>query len=213
MSENRARFDSAFAAMPLVAILRGIEPADAVAVGRALVEAGFTILEVPLNSPNPLDSIERLARALDGTVIGAGTVTRTADVAAIASAGGRLVVSPHSDGPIVAAAVARGLVALPGVATPTEAFAALANGADALKLFPAETIPPAAVRAMLAVLPAGTRLLPVGGIAPDSMGLYRAAGAAGFGIGSALYRPGSSAEEVARRAALFVAAWRRLAAT
>lgn len=205
------KLDVAMAALPLVAILRGLEPADAVAVGAALVEAGFRIIEVPLNSPEPFTSIAHLAeRYGERCVVGAGTVLDPAAVAALADAGGDLVVMPHGDPVVIAAAKAMGLACVPGVATPTEAFAALAAGADALKLFPAEILPPAAVKAMLAVLPKGTSLLPVGGIEPTSMAAYVAAGAKGFGLGSALFKPGMSPTEVGRRARAFVEAWHAL---
>lgn len=196
--------------LPLVAILRGLTPAEAPAIGAALVEAGFRILEVPLNSPRPLESIALLAGAFGGQcLVGAGTVLAPAQVAEVAAAGGRLVVMPHSDPAVIRAARDAGLRCAPGVATPTEAFAALQAGADALKLFPAEQLPPAVLKAWRSVLPAGTPLLPVGGITPERMAAYRDAGAAGFGIGSALYAPGVSAAEVARRAAAFVDAWNR----
>lgn len=193
---------------PLVAILRGVRPEEAAAIGLALVEAGIRIVEVPLNSPEPLASVERLARALGGrALVGAGTLRRAQDVADVATAGGRLVVTPHADPAIVAAAKAAGLVALPGVATPTEAFAMLEAGADGLKLFPAELLQPPVVKALRAVLPAGARLFPVGGITPETMAGFRAAGADGFGLGSALYRPGATPAEVGERARAFVAAW------
>ena len=195
--------------LPLVAILRGIKPEEAEDIGRALVEAGFGLVEVPLNSPNPFDSIERLARTL-GThaLVGAGTVLDPDDVHRIAGAGGRMIISPHMDPSVIGTARAAGLAAIPGIATPTEAFTALRAGADALKLFPAEMMPPAVVKALLAVLPPGVPLLPVGGISPDNMGAYLAAGAAGFGIGSALYKPGMDAAAVGEAARRFVAAYR-----
>jgi 2-dehydro-3-deoxyphosphogalactonate aldolase len=198
--------------LPLIAILRGVTPEAVVAIGEALVREGFAIVEVPLNSPQPLESIRRLRGALGGTnvLVGAGTVTSPAEVRAVADAGGALIVMPHSDPEVVRAAKRAGLACTPGVATPTEAFAALANGADALKLFPAELLTPAVVKAMRAVLPKGTRLLPVGGITPDNMAPYVAAGAAGFGLGSALYKPNDSAETVAANARAFVDAWKRL---
>jgi 2-dehydro-3-deoxyphosphogalactonate aldolase len=198
--------------LPLIAILRGVTPEAVVAIGEALVREGFAIVEVPLNSPQPLESIRRLRGALGGTnvLVGAGTVTSPAEVRAVADAGGALIVMPHSDPEVVRAAKRAGLACTPGVATPTEAFAALANGADALKLFPAELLTPAVVKAMRAVLPKGTRLLPVGGITPDNMAPYVAAGAAGFGLGSALYKPNDSAEAVAANARAFVDAWKRL---
>jgi 2-dehydro-3-deoxyphosphogalactonate aldolase len=197
------------AELPLVAILRGLPPDDAVAVGGALVDAGFRLIEVPLNSPEPFRSIGSLATAFGtGALVGAGTVLAAADVGRLADAGGRLCVMPHGDPALIREARRRGLVCLPGVATPTEAFAALAAGAEGLKLFPAEMLPPAVVRAWLAVLPKGTRLYPVGGITPEGMAPYRAAGAAGFGLGSALYRPGMTSAEVAATAAAFARAWR-----
>jgi 2-dehydro-3-deoxyphosphogalactonate aldolase len=202
-----AAFDAAFARCPLVAILRGVRPDEVESIGEALVDAGFAIIEVPLNSPDPLDSIARLARALGGrAVVGAGTVLRVADVAAVEQAGGTLIISPNANTQVIAAAAARGLVSLPGIATPTEAFAALEAGATALKLFPAEAASPAVLKAMRAVLPRDARVLPVGGITPEGMTPWRTAGAAGFGLGSALYAPGLSAPEVATRARAFIAA-------
>jgi 2-dehydro-3-deoxyphosphogalactonate aldolase len=200
-----AAFDTAFAQRPLIAILRGVRPDDVEAIGEALVDAGFTLIEVPLNSPDPLDSIARLATRLAGrAVIGAGTVLRVADVMAVQAAGGAMIVSPNFNPDVVAATVAAGLVSLPGIATPSEAFAALDTGAAALKLFPAEAVSPAVLRAIRTVLPAGTRVLPVGGITPETMQPWRDAGAAGFGLGSALYSAGLGADEVAERARRFV---------
>lgn len=194
--------------LPLVAILRGLTPQEAPAVGAALADAGFHILEVPLNSPQPLESIELLARQLgDRCLVGAGTVLTTAQVDDVANAGGRIIVMPHADVEVIAAAHAKGMRCTPGVATPTEAFAALRAGADALKLFPAEQLPPPVLKAWSSVLPAGTALLPVGGITPERMAAYRHAGAAGFGIGSALYAPKTPPAEVARRARAFIDAW------
>ena len=205
-----AAFDAAFARCPLIAILRGVKPDEVEAIGEALIEAGFTLIEVPLNSPDPLDSIGRLARGLKGrAVIGAGTVLTTADVAAVADVGGTMIISPNTNVDVVAAAAGAGLVSLPGFATPSEAFAALAAGAAALKLFPAEAASPAVLKALGAVVPAGTRMLPVGGIAPDNMAPWLAAGAAGFGLGSALYKPGMGASEVGDRARAFIAALSR----
>lgn len=199
------------AELPLVAILRGLRPDEAVAVGASLVEAGFRILEVPLNSPEPFASVEALAGELGGTaLVGAGTVIDAADVGRVRDAGGRLVVMPHGDPEVIRTAKAAGLACTPGVATPTEAFAALRAGADALKLFPAETLGPATLKAWAAVLPSGTPLLPVGGITPESMTAWHATGAVGFGLGGALYRPGASPAEVGERARAFVAAWRDL---
>lgn len=197
----------ALAELPLVAILRGITPAEAPAVGDALWNANWRLFEVPLNSPQPLESIALLARRFPGAVVGAGTVRSEDEVRAVHAAGGRLIVSPHFDARVVRAAAWSGMVCLPGVLTPSEAFAALEAGAHGLKLFPAEMIPPAAVKALRAVLPPPLPLLPVGGIAPSTMAGYLAAGASGFGIGSALYRPGTPAEEVARMARAFADAW------
>ncbi len=206
-----AAFDAAFARCPLIAILRGIRQDEAVAVGEAVVAAGFTVLEVPLNSPEPLVSIRLLATALAGrAVVGAGTVYKTAEVDAVAEAGGTLIVSPTVSPAVIACTVALGLVSAPGVMTPTEAVTALDAGATVLKLFPGEIIGPAGVRAMAAVLPGQPRLIVVGGISPDTMAAYARTPAAGFGIGSALYSPGLSAAEVGGRAAGFVSAWRAL---
>lgn len=197
------------AELPLVAILRGLRPEEAVAVGTGLVEAGFAILEVPLNSPRPLESVRRLSDALgERALVGAGTVADPALLPELRRAGGRLVVMPHADAAVIGAAKAAGLACVPGVATPTEAFAALKAGADALKLFPAETLGPASLKAWRAVLPPETAFLPVGGITPESMAPWREAGAAGFGLGGALYRPGDAPEAVAARGRAFVAAWR-----
>jgi len=194
-------------ACPLVAILRGVRPDEVEAVGDALVDAGFGIIEVPLNSPDPFDSIARLARRFGSRVlIGAGTVMRGADVDRVAEAGGRLIVTPHADPALVRAAKAHGLAAMPGFFTPAEAFALLDAGADALKLFPAEGGSPAMLRALRAVLPPGTMVLPVGGMDAGTLRAWREAGAAGFGIGSAIYRPGDTAAAVAAKASRLVAA-------
>ncbi|MFT3721349.1 2-dehydro-3-deoxy-6-phosphogalactonate aldolase [Pseudorhodoferax sp.] len=193
--------------LPLVAILRGLAPAEAPAVGQALDAAGFTLLEVPLNSPQPLDSIAALSAQHPGKLVGAGTVLRAAEVREVHAAGGRLIVAPNFEAEVVRAAVALDMVALPGILTPTEAFAALAAGAHGLKLFPAEMASPAAVRALLAVLPKGTPLMPVGGVSAANLADWRAAGAAGCGIGSALYKPGKSAAAVRQDALAFAAAW------
>jgi len=198
-------FDEAFEGLPLIAILRGLRPEEAVDIATALFNAGLRILEVPLNSPSPLASIERIAAQFDEKMlIGAGTVLDAKAVAEVANAGARLVVSPNFNAEVVYATKERGLVSIPGVATPSEAFAALAAGADALKLFPAEMISPKVVRSIRAVLPQETRLIPVGGIGPENMPAYREAGADGFGIGSALFKPGMSVDEVAQAAVRFV---------
>jgi 2-dehydro-3-deoxyphosphogalactonate aldolase len=198
--------DAALAACPLIAILRGITPAEAEGVGDVLFEAGFRVIEVPLNSPEPIRSIGILARRFAGrAIVGAGTVMTPADVEAIAGAGGRLVVMPHADLAVVRAAKAAGLWCAPGVATPTEAFAALAAGADALKLFPAEMIQPPVVKALRAVLPKSVTLIPVGGITAANIPAYRNAGANAFGIGSNLYSPGKAIEAVAHSARALVA--------
>ncbi|RDI98740.1 2-dehydro-3-deoxy-6-phosphogalactonate aldolase [Dyella solisilvae] len=197
------------APFPLVAILRGIRPDEAVGIGSVLVEAGFRVLEVPLNSPDPLESIRRLVDAFgDRALIGAGTVLAPSQVREVAAAGGRLIVMPHCDVEVIAEAKRAGLHCVPGVATPTEAFSALAAGADALKLFPAEQVGPAGLKAWRAVLPISTDVLPVGGITPDAMATWLAAGATGFGIGGSLYAPGRTTVDVAERAHAFAAAWR-----
>ena len=202
-----AAFDTAFARCPLIAILRGVTPDEVEDVGEALVGAGFTLIEVPMNSPDPLESVSRLALRFAGrAVIGAGTVLHEDQVAAVAAAGGTMIISPNANLRVISASAAAGLVSLPGIATPSEAFAAIEAGATALKLFPAEAASPAVVKAMRAVLPKETRLFPVGGIAPGTMAPWTAAGAAGFGLGSALYKPGMSAAEVGTNARAFIEA-------
>jgi 2-dehydro-3-deoxyphosphogalactonate aldolase len=201
------RLAQALAQRPLVAILRGLTPAEAPAIGRVLVERGWSMIEVPLNSPQPLRSITMLAAAHPQALIGAGTVLTAAQVRDVHAAGGRLVVAPNFDVAVVRQALELGLVCLPGVATPSEAFSALAAGATGLKLFPAETIGPAGLKAWRAVLPPPTVLLPVGGVAPETLAAWVAAGASGAGLGSALYQPGQDAATVARQAERFVAAW------
>jgi len=203
------RFDAALSSLPLLAILRGITPGEVDAVGAVLHAAGFRLIEVPLNSPSALASIARLRRAMAAdTLVGAGTLLAADQIGPLRASGGELAVMPHADLDLIRAAKAAGLLCLPGVATPTEAFGALRAGADALKLFPAELLTPPVIKAMRAVLPRATRLLPVGGITPENMAAYRTAGASGFGLGSALYAPGMPAAEVAQRAQRFVAAWR-----
>jgi 2-dehydro-3-deoxyphosphogalactonate aldolase len=195
----------------MIAILRGLRPDEAAAMGAALYSAGFRVIEVPLNSPQPYESIRILRDSLPADcVVGAGTVLSPEQVEQVKAAGGQLIVMPHSDPRVLRAAKAAGLWLAPGVATPTEAFAALAEGADLLKLFPAEMLNPGVVKAMLAVLPKGTRLVPVGGITPDNMQPFVDAGVVGFGLGSGLYKPGLSVAEVAERATAYVAAWTRL---
>jgi 2-dehydro-3-deoxyphosphogalactonate aldolase len=198
---------AALDACPLVAILRGLRPDEARDIGTALVTSGFRVLEVPLNSPDPLASIRTLSQAFPQALVGAGTVLHPEQVAQVHAAGGRLIVAPNFHPDVVREAVESGMVCLPGVFTASEAFAALAAGATGLKLFPAEMIPPAGVKALRAVLPRETLVLPVGGITPGNMAAYRAAGADGFGIGSALFKPGMTAAEVRQHALDFMAAW------
>ncbi len=198
----------ALAQLPLIAILRGLAPAEAPAIGEALVRSGFAIIEVPLNSPEPFKSIATLTQQFPQTLIGAGTVLNVQQVKEVHAAGGRLVVAPNFNPAVVAQALALSMVVLPGVATPTEAFAALDAGAHGLKLFPAEMITPATVKALRAVLPKTAALMPVGGITPDNMAAYLAAGASGFGLGSALYAPGRSAQAVQQQAQAFVRAFK-----
>ena len=199
------------AELPLIAILRGLKPENAEASGHALVEAGFRIIEVPLNSPEPFRSIEILARTMPRNVlVGAGTVLDPEQVNGIRDVGGRLIVMPHADLDVIRRAKEQDLICTPGVATPTEAFAALRAGADAIKIFPAEAIPPAVVKAWRAVLPKDALVVPVGGIKPDTMKPYVDAGANGFGLGSALFTPTMSVEEIGRNASNFAAAWQGL---
>ena len=192
---------------PIVAILRGVKPEEIDAIGDALAEAGVTVIEEPLNSPSPFESIRRLAmRHGERALIGAGTVLEAADVARVADAGGKLIVAPNFDADVVRAAKAAGLVSLPGVMTPSEGFAAQKAGADGLKLFPAEIIPPAVFKAWRAVFPAETLMLAVGGVGVDNIKSYADAGCSGYGIGSALYKPGRSAAEIGKLARMLVAA-------
>jgi 2-dehydro-3-deoxyphosphogalactonate aldolase len=197
---------------PLIAILRGIQPGEIPGALGALT-GEFRIIEVPLNSPQPLESLRLLAAQSDAeTLIGAGTVLTVDEVYAVAETGARLIVAPNADPAVIARAKSLGLFCLPGVATPSEAFSALKAGADGLKLFPAEALPPAVLKAWLAVLPAGTLLVPVGGITTENMAGYVAAGAAGFGIGSSLYKPGVSAAQLKERAAGFMRRYREIKA-
>jgi 2-dehydro-3-deoxyphosphogalactonate aldolase len=199
--ELRRRLDEC----PMVAIIRGVTPGEAEAIGAAIFEAGIRIVEVPLNSPEPYKSIERLAASLgDSALIGAGTVLEAADVARVRDCGGRIVVSPNTHPPVIEAPAAAGLVSLPGFFTPSEAFTALRAGATGLKLFPAEGAAPAVVKAQRAVLPKDVPLLVVGGIGPGNMKPWLEAGANGFGLGSGLYKPGQSAEETAAKARAYV---------
>ncbi|OYQ42588.1 2-dehydro-3-deoxy-6-phosphogalactonate aldolase [Rhodoferax sp. TH121] len=196
--------------MPLVAILRGLLPAEAEAVGAALVESGFRTLEVPLNRPGALECIATLARTLPAdAIVGGGTMLTVADVEAVHAAGGRLMVSPNCDVTVIRRAVALGMLCAPGVATPTEAFTALQAGAHALKLFPAEMVGHGGIKALKSVLPAGTDLWPVGGITPESMAPWKKAGATGFGIGGQLFAPGTSAADVLARGRAYVQAWQQ----
>lgn len=196
-------------ALPLVAILRGLTPEEAVDVGEALLAAGFTCLEVPLNSPRPLESIRLLREALgDRALVGAGTVLTPQAVREVVEAKGQLIISPNADPEVIRETVAVGALSMPGVFTATEAFAALKAGAQVLKLFPSEIAGPAGLKALRAVLPAGQRLYAVGGVTPETLATWRAAGASGFGIGGALFKPGMTAAEVGARARAFVDAWR-----
>lgn len=201
-------FATAFARCPLVAILRGVRPDEVEPIGDALVAAGFTLIEVPMNSPDPLDSIGRLARRLEGQALGgAGTVLTPDQVRAVQQVGGRLIISPNSDLSVIAQSAQAGLVSMPGYFTPTEAFAAVQAGASALKLFPAEAATPAVLKAQRAVLPKDLPILVVGGINPDNMAPWVAAGANGFGLGSALYKPGATAAQVSEAAQAFLNGW------
>ena len=197
-------FNELFAICPLIAILRGVRPDEVEAIGDALVEGGVRIIEVPLNSPDPLDSIAKLSARLEGrALIGAGTVLKVEQIEPIRAAGGRLIVSPSTNPAVIAASVAAGMVSTPGYLTPSEAFIALEAGAHALKLFPAEAVSPAVVRAQRAVLPKELRLIVVGGIGADKLNSWFDAGANGFGLGSGVYRPGQTAAETLAKARVF----------
>lgn len=200
-------FQAAFSSCPIVAILRGIRPDEAVEVTEALVAEGIGVIEVPLNSPEPLVSIEKLSKAFAGrAVIGAGTVLRKDEVLAVAAAGGRLIVSPNVDTAVIAESKARGLVSSPGFQTPTEAFAAIGAGADVLKYFPGEAATPAIIKALSAVIPKSVPMLIVGGVAADGIGRWTGTPVAGFGIGGSIYKAGDSPAIVAGKARAFVEA-------
>ena len=207
MTNLHQKFNTALSALPLIAILRGLTPAEALPIGQALVSTGWTLIEVPLNSPQPLDSMAAMVEAFPQAMVGAGTVLTPSDVRNVHAAGGQLIVSPNFNPAVVREAVRLGLVCLPGVMTATEVFAALDAGAAGLKMFPAEMATPAVIKALRAVLPASTVVLPVGGITPESMAAYLDAGANGFGIGSALYTPGMAADTVTANAIQFRAAY------
>jgi 2-dehydro-3-deoxyphosphogalactonate aldolase len=208
MNTPLAKFQTAMRDLPLVAILRGLTPAEAPIIGDALVEIGFQLLEVRLNSPQPLESIALLQARFPQALVGAGTVLRAQDVREVAAVGGELIVAPNFNLEVVAEATRLRLASLPSVMTPTEAFGALAAGATGLKLFPAEMASPSVVKALLAVLPPGTKLIPVGGISAGNIPAWRAAGGAGFGLGSSLFRPGDDVPTVQRKASALVAAYR-----
>ncbi|MDO6584729.1 2-dehydro-3-deoxy-6-phosphogalactonate aldolase [Salipiger sp. 1_MG-2023] len=211
MTDRAQRLDAACAALPLVAILRGLTPPEAVPVAQVLFDAGFRLIEIPLNSPEPFDSIKAVRDALPPeALVGAGTVTTLADVDRLDAIGADLVVMPHADTAVIGAAATKGMICIPGIATPTEAYAALHAGARGLKVFPAELVGPAAIKAIRTILPAGTRLFPVGGITPGTMADFLPAGVAGFGLGSALYKPGDDVATVRSKAEGFVTAWATL---
>ena len=196
-----------FSPLPLVAILRGLTPQEAIPIAEVLYEIGFRVIEVPLNSPQPFDSIAAIAKRFgDDTLVGAGTVLQIDDVNRVYDAGGKLIVMPHADVAIIRAAKKLGMICTPGIATPTEGFVALAAGADGLKTFPAEMLTPPVVKALRAVFPKNVIMIPVGRIAPESMADFWRAGARAFGLGSALYRPGASVDAVRIAAARFVEA-------
>lgn len=198
-------FETAILEMPLVAILRGLTASDAEPVGEALIAAGFRFIEVPLNSPDAFTSISTLQATFGKqAIIGAGTVLNEADVGKTVAAGGRLIVMPHCDPDVIRAAKIEGAIVMPGIASPTDAFTALDAGADALKAFPAELLSPKVIRSMKAVLPVETKIIPVGGITPETMPDYVAVGACGFGLGSALFKPGDPVAKVAEQARQFV---------
>lgn len=207
MTSLEAEFADRLAAMPIIAILRGVQPHEVEAMAEAIIDAGITLIEVPLNSPDPFTSIKRLAQHCGGrALIGAGTVLSVADVHHCRDAGSQLIVSPNMRADVIAASVAAGMISAPGCLTPTEAFAALEAGAHAIKLFPGEMVTPAVVKAVRAVLPRTTKLLVVGGVTPESTSAFRAAGANGFGVGGSIYRAGLSAADIGHNAAAFATA-------
>lgn len=211
MTDGMPTLDQALEAMPLVAILRGVGPDEAVEIAQRLVDEGITIVEVPLNSPEPFRSIKAITQAVGGrALVGAGTVLTSGDVTRVKDAGGRLIVMPHSDPAVIRASVEAGLPVVPGVMTPTEAFAALANGASALKLFPGELIGPKIIKALMAVLPKGTKVIPTGGVDAGNLADYWEAGVSGVGVGGALYKPGKTPDQVQADARALITAMRKV---
>lgn len=205
------QWQDALKTLPLVAILRGLRPAEALDVGEMLVQAGFRIVEVPLNSPDPFDSIKRLVQTLGKrAIVGAGTVLTVADVETLHAAGGQICISPNANPDVIRRAKALGLISFPAFFTPTEAFSAIDAGADAIKLFPAELAGTTGLKAMKAVLPKHIPVFPVAGVTPDNMKDFLEAGAAGFGIGSAVFKPGDTPEIVYKKARAFVEGWEAL---
>lgn len=205
------RWQDALTTLPLVAILRGLRPAEALDIGEMVVKAGFKIVEVPLNSPDPFESIKLLADALkDRAIVGAGTVLTVADVETLKAVGGEICISPNSNPDVIRRAKSLGMISFPAFFTPTEAFAAIDAGADAIKLFPAELAGVKGLKAMKAVLPRHMPVFPVGGVDPDGMQAYLEAGATGFGIGSAVFKPGDTPPQVYAKAKAFVDAWATL---
>jgi 2-dehydro-3-deoxyphosphogalactonate aldolase len=203
-------FEDSFRQMPIIAILRGVKPTEAVTIAEAVFESGIRVIEIPLNSPEPLASIRRVADAFSGrAVVGAGTVLSEAEVDSVAESGGRIIVSPNMDPQVIRKTKARGLVSAPGIMTPSEAFAALAAGADVLKIFPGEFFSLPVIRAMAAVLPKASVLVLVGGVTPEAIAAFRGSPVKGFGVGSSLYRPGMSAADVKGMAVRFADAARR----
>lgn len=205
------QWQDALKTLPLVAILRGIRPSEAIAIGEMLMQAGFKIVEVPLNSPEPFDSIKLLVQALGSrAIVGAGTVLNVADVETLKAVGGQICISPNANPAVIRRAKELGLISFPAFFTPTEAFCAVEAGADAIKLFPAELAGTTGLKAMKAVLPKHIPVFPVGGVNPDNMQDFIEAGAAGFGIGSAVFKPGDTPEVVYKKAKAFVDGWQRL---